>query len=132
MVVQRKPVPSIGWPLLPIPDEQGRLNYPSLEQSVRQNIQAILRTRPGEQLMRPTFGAGLENMLHESNTLTTRRRIQDLVTESLKRWENRIELDRVDVTEVVDEPGHVRIEISYRIRRTGVANRVGTTMKLEG
>ena len=52
---------------------------PALEQSVRQSIQVILSTRPGEQLMRPDFGAGLERFLHEPNTLTTRRRIRDVV-----------------------------------------------------
>ena len=29
------PSPLIGWPLLPQPDEQGRLGFPTLEQSVR-------------------------------------------------------------------------------------------------
>src|ERR1044071_2234175 len=102
----------VGWPLLPVPDANGQLSYPSLEESVRQSIQIILRTRPGEQLMRPAFGAGLENYLHESNTLTTRRRIKDLITESLKNWEPRIIVDRVEVREVPEEPAKVRVELS--------------------
>ena len=55
----------IGWPLLPVPDANGQLHYPSLAQSVRELIQVLLSTRPGEQLMRPGFGAGLENLLTE-------------------------------------------------------------------
>ena len=70
------PLPPIGWPLLPQPDETGSLAYPTLEQSVRDQIRIILLTRPGEQLMRPEFGAGLENYVHEPNTLATRRRIR--------------------------------------------------------
>ncbi len=105
---------TINWPLLPLPDEDGRLSFPSLDDSVRQSIQIILRTRPGERIMRPEFGGGLENMLHEQNTLTTRRQIRDLITESLERWEKRILLDRVDVWEVEGHPTAVRVEIAYR------------------
>jgi phage baseplate assembly protein W len=121
----------IGWPLLPLPDAQGQLNYPSLDTSVRQLIQVILRTRPGEQLMRPDFGAGLENFLQEPNDLTTRRRIRDAIAESLERWERRILVDRIDVAEVPDRPTYIRVEIAYRLRRTGTPQQLGLTMELE-
>jgi phage baseplate assembly protein W len=126
------PTPLRGWPLLPLPDEHGRLVYPDLEQSVRESIRVILSTRPGEQLMRPDFGAGLDRLLHEPNTLATRRAIRDLVQESLARWERRIVLDRVEVWDVSGEPSHVRVEIAYRLARTGAAATMSLTMQLEG
>lgn len=121
------PIP-IGWPLLPVPDAAGQLSYPTIDQSVRQTIQVLFRTRPGEQLMRPTFGAGLQNYLNEPNTLTTRRRIQDAITEALADWEPRIIVDHLEVLEVPNFPSRLRIEISYRIRRTGIAQSLGMTM----
>lgn len=123
--------PLIGFPLLPLPDANGQLDYPSLENSVRQSIQVILQTRPGEQLMRAEFGAGLENFLHEPNTLTTRRRIRDQITNALTRWESRILLDRVEVEEVSEQPTHLRVKILYRLKRTGGSQQVGLTMQLE-
>lgn len=131
MANQLPPSALIGWPLLPLPDSNGRLNYPTLEESVRQSIRVILSTRPGEQLMRPTFGAGLEKFLHDQNTLTTRRRVRDLVMESLERWERRISVDRVEVREVPDEPTKIRVEVAYRLRRTGAPQQLGLTMELE-
>ncbi|MEX0268924.1 GPW/gp25 family protein [Leptolyngbyaceae cyanobacterium UHCC 1019] len=125
------PPPLLSFPLLPVPDDHGQLTYPTLEISVRQIIQVILRTRPGEQLMRPEFGAGLENFLHEPNTLMTRRRIRDRIAESLTRWEPRILLDRVEVEEVPDQPAHLRVGILYRLRRSGVVQELGLTMQLE-
>jgi phage baseplate assembly protein W len=123
----------IGFPLLPVPDAHGRLNYPAtLEESVRQAIQVILRTRPGEQLRHAEFGAGLEAFLHEPNTLATRRRIRDRVEESLRRWETRIVLDLVEVREVEGAPTAVRVEIAYRLRRTGAPQQMGLTMELGG
>jgi phage baseplate assembly protein W len=124
------PAPLIGWPLLPLPDESGQLGWPTLEQSVAQQIRIILQTRPGEQLMRPGWGAGLENFLHEPNTLTTHRRIRDLVGTSLGRWEPRILVDDIAVFSPPDRPGQVRVEIAYRLRRTGAASRLGLTLDL--
>jgi uncharacterized protein len=123
--------PPIGWPLLPLPDEDGRLGYPDLAESVRQTIRAILSTRPGEQLMRPDFGAGLELLLHEPNSIATRRRIRELVQSSLERWERRILLDRVEVWEIADEPTRVRIEVAYRLARSGEPGALAATMQLE-
>lgn len=124
--------PLIGWPLLPLPDANGQIHYPTMEQSVRQSIQIILRTRPGEQLMRPEFGAGLEDYLHEPNNLTTRSRIRDMITESLKRWEPRIIVNRIDVAEVREQTGKIRVELAYRLKRTGQAQLIGVTMDMEG
>ena len=123
--------PLIGWPLLPLPDELGRLAYPDLEQSVRELIRVILSTRPREQLMRPEFGAGLDLMLHEPNTLATRRDIRDRVQSALARWEKRILLDRVEVWDVENEPTHVRVEIAYRLARSGAPGAMALTMQLE-
>ncbi len=123
-------VPPIGWPLLPLPDATGQLAWPTLEQSVAQQIRVILQTRPGEQLMRPAWGAGLENFLHEPNDLTTHRRIRDLVSASLQRSEQRILVDDVAVGSPPGEPGQVRVEIAYRLRRTGAASRLGLTLDL--
>jgi len=126
------PTTPVNWPLLGRPDSEGRLRYPTLEESVRQSIRIILQTRPGERLMRPAFGGGLELYLHEPNTLTTRRRIRDLISDSLTRWEPRILLDRVDVWEVEERPDTIRIEIVYRLRLTNRTQQMGITMELEG
>ena len=130
MKTNTQPTP-VNWPLLGIPDSEGRLHYPTMEESVRQSIKIILQTLPGERIMRPRFGGGLERYLHEPNTLTTRRQIRDLITESLERWETRILLDRVDVWEIEERPDTVRVEIVYRLRRTNQAQQMGITLELE-
>lgn len=125
----------IGWPLLSVPDDNGELHYPNLAQSVRQMIEVLLSTRPGEQLMKPGFGAGLENLLSEPNTVATRARIKDLVDDALKRWEPRIAVEGIAVDPVSDAasgvPDGVRVEIAYRLKRTGAPARVGLTLVME-
>lgn len=132
MSTPRFPEP-IGWPLLPVPDADGALHWPELARSVRDGIQVLLATRPGEQLMRPGFGAGLENLLGEPNTVATRARIQTLVEETLKRHETRILLDAVNVAPTTSQgvADGVRVEIAYRLKRTGAPARVGLTLVME-
>jgi len=122
----------IGWPLLPLPDATGALAWPDAETSVRQTIEAILRTRLGEQLMRPRFGGGLDDFVHEPNTLVTRRRIHDTIADALGKWEPRITVDRVEVWEVPNDATQVRVEIAYRLRRTGAVEQIGLTMSTNG
>ena len=124
--------PLIGWPLLPLPDAHGQLAWPDLARSVRDAIRIILSTRPGEQLMRPYYGAGLDRLLQQPNTLGTRRQIRDLVQNGLARWERRILLDGVEVWEVDGEPSQLRVEITYRLARTGAAGAINVTVQLEG
>lgn len=125
----------IGWPLLAVPDDNGQLHYPDLAASVRQMIEVLLSTRPGEQLMRPGFGAGLENLLAEPNTVATRARIRDLVDDALKRWEPRIAVEGIAVDPVSGAASGVadgvRVEIAYRLKRNGAPARVGLTLVME-
>ncbi len=123
--------PLLGWPWLPLPDEHGRLEWPDIEASVRDAIRSILSTRPGEQLMRPEFAGGRDRLLHAPTTLSTRRQNRDLVQESLARWERRILLDAVEVWEVPQQPSHLRLEIAYRLARTGAPARMNVTVQLE-
>jgi len=125
---RRIPSPPIGWPLLAVP-RNGTLSYPDLNESIKQYIKVLLLTRKGELLMRPKFGAGLTEFLHQPNVLETRHRMQQNILEALDIWEQRIDVQRVEVWET-DQPDKVRIEINYRIRRTGETSRTNVTMTL--
>ena len=131
MLDSRPPRAPIGWPLFPQPNANGELAYPvSLGDSVRQQLQVILSTRPGEQLMRPGFGAGLTDFLGEPDNVTTRRRVYDRIADSIARWETRITVDRIEVDDLPGRPGWLRIEIAYRLRRTGDVASLGVNLEL--
>lgn len=125
------PPPLIGWPLLPLPDANGQLAFPGLEASVRQQIEVILRTARGEQLMRPEYGAALAEFLHEPNSVGTRKRLQNRIAESLVRWEPRIVVDRIELLPLPDTPTALRVLIAYRLRRTGASAELGVTLVME-
>jgi phage baseplate assembly protein W len=119
----------ISWPFLPLP-VNGAMTYPTLEQSVRDAIRIILTTRPGEQLMTPNFGAGLQNFLDEGNTIAVRRQIQGAIQDNLQKYENRITVDAVSVSPVNGAPSEVYVQIFYRVLRTNTSGQTGVTMQI--
>jgi phage baseplate assembly protein W len=124
--------PPIGWPLLSGPDADGGWAWPTLERSVADGLRVLLATRPGELLMHPSFGAGLQDFLHEPNTLAVRSRIRERIEAAVARFEPRAQLDRVDVREDEADPAAVRVDVHYRLRRTGEAQRIAVTLGLGG
>lgn len=121
----------IGWPLLPLPDGEGRLRFPDLATSVRERIEVVLRTAPGEQLMRPAFGVGLETLIHQPNTLALRGGLEERIGEQLKAFEPRILLDRIVVAEGPDQ-NTLLVTVAYRLRATGVPGRISAQVPLGG
>src|SRR4051812_31586688 len=91
----------------------GHLTWSAGELNVRQSICIILRTRPGERILRPDFGCGLDRYLFEPNNVSTLRLIQEEVKRALQRWEPRIALDDIRVATNQTDPRAVDITISY-------------------
>src|SRR5262249_41830014 len=81
-------------------------------------IWIILRTSAGERVMRPTFGAGVDDFVFESNSAASRIRLADAIKHALSRWEPRIELVNVAVQESPQGESYVLVAIDYRIRIT--------------
>ena len=123
--------PPLCWPLLPVPDDNGRLNYPDLETSVRQRIEAVLRTSQGEQLMRPYFGAGLELAIHRPNNAGVRAELNRQISAHVRAYEPRILLDSVEVA-TGDDPSLLTVTIGYRIRQIGVATALTLSVPVGG
>lgn len=119
----------VSWPFLPKP-QAGQLVYPTLEQSVKDAIHIILTTRPGEQLMRPRYGAGLQNFLDDGNTVALRRQIQSAILTNLQNYENRVTVDAVDVDPVPGDSAGVEVQIHYRVLRTNTTQQIGVQLKV--
>ena len=100
----------LGQPIAP--DENGRLPFVSGPEKVRQSIFTLLDTDPGERVMRPDFGCGLRRYLMAPNNPATRAAIAREITQTLNRWEPRIQLLDIQVSPT-DDRAMVLIEIHY-------------------
>jgi uncharacterized protein len=124
------PIPQIlSFPLDGI-DAAGRLAHAREDESVRQSILNILLTRPGERLMRPEFGAGLLDYVHQPNNQTTRALIAGLVRKAVAQWETRVSVTEVLALPDPDDPSLVHIEIRYRLLHSPVPRELGLSLDL--
>lgn len=97
----------------------GRVAVSEGPDNIREMIRVILLTEPGERLRLPDFGGGAARFLFEPNTVSTRRRVQERIEDSLRRWEPRITLQAVTVDEDPDDPQAAVATVRYQL----VANR---------
>ncbi len=88
------------------------------EEDVEQAIRIILGTNPGERVMRPDFGAGLEDFLFEPIAPGTLERVRRRVEEALIDYEPRIDVLRVEVKPGGAPVNRLDIAIDYRVRST--------------
>jgi phage baseplate assembly protein W len=84
---------------------------------VEESIRIILGTQYGERVMRPQFGANLKSLVFAPNNATTGSLASYYVTDALARWEPRIDVLDVLVSNDLDAAQLV-IEIRYRLRAT--------------
>ena len=88
------------------------------EEDVEQAIRIILGTNPGERVMRPDFGAGLEDFLFEPIAAGTLERVRRRVEEALIDFEPRIDVLRVEARPGGAPVHRIDIGIDYRVRST--------------
>jgi phage baseplate assembly protein W len=110
----------------------GRIAFSVGAENVRQSIRVILLTEPGERIMHPAFGGGLQRFLFQPNTAATHRLIEETIQVALGRSEPRLRLDAVDVGPDPAEDRAAIAMIRYTLVATGVADSVGLRVPLGG
>src|SRR3954463_3502624 len=102
----------VGWPLS-APDTAGRLAYAADGQCLREALWNVLMTAPGERLMRPAFGAGLNQWIGKPNTESMRQLIASSIAAAVAKWEQRVVLGGVSVAADPADPANVIITVTY-------------------
>ena len=86
------------------------------EQNIKECVNIILGTKPGERQMLPEFGCGVHEHMFAPNTRATAAMISRKVERALARWEPRIEVTSVDAWP--DAAGQIKVNVEYKIRST--------------
>ncbi|MFZ3327029.1 MAG: GPW/gp25 family protein [Methylocella sp.] len=104
-----------GCKFPPKVNASGGLDWSNGPHRIRDAIWIVLSTSPGERVMRPTFGAGVQNFVFRPNSTASQKRLASAISDALSNWEPRINIVKIDVS-VGDEPNLVNISIDYTIR----------------
>jgi hypothetical protein len=107
-----------GWRFPVRTDRAGAIERSTTDADVRESIRLVLTTAKGERVMRPDFGCGIHEFAFETVNTTTLSLVEQSVTDALRRWEPRIEVEAVEASAAELSRGYLSISIDYRVRRT--------------
>ncbi len=102
-----------GWAFPVRTDAAGGIALVTHEREIEESIRIILGTAYGERPMRPEFGCGIHDEIFSPIDSSTFGRVAADVRRALRRWEPRIGVHDVDVTQDPDEPATLYIDIRY-------------------
>ena len=97
-------------------DGRGQVADTSEADHIRQMIEQVLFTIPGERVNRPEFGCGLQQLIFEPNSDELAATTQFLVQGSLERWLG--DVIEVEEVEVENDQARLVLVIAYTILRT--------------
>jgi phage baseplate assembly protein W len=100
-------------------DGRGRTAETPADEHLRDLIEAVLLTSPGERVMRPTFGSGLLQLAFTPNSDQLAAALQVLVQGGLQS--NLGDLIEVANVTVAHDDGTLTISVAYTVRSTGQA-----------
>lgn len=98
-------------------DNRGRSAETGDDDHVRDMIEQLLFTSPGERVNRPDFGSGLLQLVFAPNSPELAAALQFTLQAALQRWLG----DVIDVgaLAVSSEDATLRVDLSYTVRATG-------------
>lgn len=97
-------------------DSRGRTATTGDDDHIRDMIEQLLFTNPGERVNRPDFGSGLLQLVFAPNSAELAAALQFTVQAALQRWlGDLIEVQNIQVT---SEDATLRVLLQYVVRRT--------------
>jgi phage baseplate assembly protein W len=97
-------------------DGRGRTEMADDEAHIRQLIEQLLFTNPGERVNRPDFGSGLLQLAFAPNSEEMASALQFTTQAALQRYLG--DLIEVQELEVTNDEAALRVEVKYKVRRT--------------
>lgn len=98
-------------------DGRGRTAATTAEDHLRDLIEQVLFTTPGERVNRPTFGSGLLQLAFAPNSSELAAATQYLAQGALQQWLG--DLIEVQAVEVEPRDATLEVRVRYGIRQTG-------------
>jgi len=98
-------------------DRRGRTADAGYDGHVRDLVEQLLFTSPGERVMRPDFGCGLLDLVFEPNSPELAATLQLSVQAALHRWLG--DVLEVEALEISSADNVIRVELSYVVLPTG-------------
>ncbi len=82
---------------------------------VKADLLVLLLTNPGERVMLPDFGTPLRKLVFEPNDSTIVDQARQMIIDSIAKWEPRITVEQIDVSNTIDTSSLNRLDTQDEI-----------------
>lgn len=96
----------------------------SEEDDIQESLSILLSTMPGERVMQPAYGCGLNAMVFETITESSITEIKDVIERAVLFFETRITLNSIVVNTEDSINGHLHIQLKYTVRKTNTRSNI--------
>ncbi len=114
-----------GWSFPPEFSSRGKgAKMVADDEDIRQSLNILFSTAPGERVMNPSYGCGLKALVFEHINESTITEIKDVVARAVLFFEPRITLNLVEVDDAEIYDGVVKIKLDYTVRTTNTRSNI--------
>lgn len=97
-------------------DGRGRTAETDNDDHIRDMIEQLLFTNPGERVNRPEFGSGLQQLIFAPNSPELAATLQFTMQAALQQWLG--DVIQVLALEVTSQDSTLAVDLAYLVRRT--------------
>ncbi len=105
-----------GWSFPPVFDKySGDVKMVTEEEDIKESLFILLSTAPGERIMEPDYGCGIQTMVFENMTTNIITELQDIIERAILFFESRITLDSIEIDTKEQYDGLLKILLNYTV-----------------
>ena len=107
-----------GWAFpVTFSEESHQVQMSEQEEDIQQSLVILLNTTLGERIMRPDFGANMEDLLFEALNVTTANMIANRIKKAILFHEPRVKTEDIDLRPDYNQ-GRIEVLVKYIIIAT--------------
>jgi hypothetical protein len=93
-----------------------------------QHVLSVLMTAPGERVMLPTYGVGMQNFVFKPQAPLVEAEIQSLIQSSIKQWEPAVQIEKVSLASSIQQPSLLTVTVTYSTTQYQTAGTVTVSL----
>lgn len=114
--------PSIFDGDMNVSDNSGFHMIAALKDNIKQNLKMLILTKPGERVMDPNFGVGIERYLFEMVGNEVYAEIDSKIREQVSLYMPYINIQRVQFARDTNNENRINLSITYNVPRISLSD----------
>jgi len=114
----------------PLYDDDNLFPFQMNLRLIKNDLIQLLKTIPGERVMMPEFGVGLQTYQFELFDYSISAQIQDAIFNAIKKYDPRLDIQDIDISQSKKQPNLIYITILGRVKNIDKDLKFSLTIKV--